>query len=94
MKNGRTKTGGIASDYIEAGRDPDLPRPTPRGISAAITRALKAARNPLRNPKIGDRVKDRYGHECVLRPLGPGESFDVRLWRKAMKGGTVLHVAD
>ena len=35
-KNGYTKDGKIAGDYIAAGRDPNLPRTTPQQIEAAI----------------------------------------------------------
>ena len=55
-----------------------------------------APRDPLRNPKPGDILKDRYGHTVVFRgpnELPPGATFDLKLWRKAMKGATVVRMA-
>ena len=39
-KNGWTKTGEVAGDYIAAGRDPDLPRITTEEIAEKLGRFL------------------------------------------------------
>lgn len=51
-----------------------------------------ADRDPRRDPLPGDRLKDRFGQIIIVRELGPGESRDLALWRRAMKGAWILEV--
>jgi hypothetical protein len=48
-KNGYTKDGKVAGDYILAGRDPNLPRQSDQQIADAIVRMLRQ-QPPVRNP--------------------------------------------
>ena len=49
-------------------------------------------RDPKVERKVGDVLRDRTGQVVKVMTRGPGESWDLRLWRAAMRGATVLHV--
>ena len=55
---------------------------------------MRSPAQALKDPKPGDRFRDKHGRIIVIRPLGKGEKRDLALWRKAMRGAEVLHVAD
>ncbi len=56
-------------------------------------RFFQAARDPRKDPMPGDLLKDSRGQLYRVRALGPGETRDIGLWRKAMRGATVIERA-
>lgn len=46
LDNGYTKDGDIAGDYLEAGRDPNLPRQKPEDIAKVL--GARSVRRPTR----------------------------------------------
>lgn len=50
-------------------------------------------RDPRKDPLPGDLLKDTSGQLHRVQALGPGETRDIALWRKAMRGATVIETA-
>jgi len=55
---------------------------------------VKFNRDPRIWPCAGDKLKDRNGQIIVVPLLGPGETRDLLLWRKAMKDAEVIEVSN
>lgn len=51
-------------------------------------------RDPRRDPRVGDVLRNRHGQIRVIRELGPGESLDMKLYRKWAKDATVVKRGD
>lgn len=49
-----------------------------------------SVRDPRRDPQPGDVLIDSAGQIIIVRHLGPGESRDLKIWRKAMRGAIVI----
>ena len=51
----------------------------------------KLERDPHIWPRAGDKLKDKHGQVIIVPILAPGETIDLRVWRRVMKNAEVIY---